>query len=251
MILKIKRQIPNALTIGNLLCGILGIIYALTHIQSDFWLGAYFILIACVFDFLDGFAARFLKVSSNIGKQLDSLADMVSFGVLPGILVYVLLMNILPSHWENVHYFALLIPVFSAYRLAKFNVDERQTVSFIGLPTPANAIFWAGIVLMYGVMTRAMEVFIPTYLILMSIVVFSYLLIAEIEMFSFKFKGFSWKENRVQYLFLMATFLLAITFQQTIHWVVALPIVIVVYISFSIILYWIKKIEESHRIAKF
>ena len=236
--LVLRSQIPNFLTLCNLSCGVLGSVYALEHIDDTFWQSAYFVFLAAVFDFLDGFVARLLKVSSPIGAQLDSLSDLLSFGLLPGLMIYALLSNILPSHLFYLQYFFLLIPIFSSIRLAKFNMDQRQTTHFIGLPTPANALFWSGIALMYGAMARAMEVFIPFYFVLLGLLIFAYLMVAEIEMFAFKFKGFGWKKNRVQYLFIISTVLLFFTMYQTIHWVAALPVIIFLYISFSVILNW-------------
>jgi CDP-diacylglycerol--serine O-phosphatidyltransferase len=137
VVMVIRRLIPNLLTAGNLIGGILAIIFALT---GDLELAPYCILAAALFDFLDGFVARLLKVQSELGKQLDSLADMVTFGVAPGILMLMILNRSLSSinpDYVFLSWFALIIPVFALFRLAKFNLDARQSDSFIGLPTPA------------------------------------------------------------------------------------------------------------------
>ena len=237
----VVQQVPNLVTLANLACGSLGIVYALTHTYENFWNAAYFILLAGIFDFLDGFVARLLKVSSELGKQLDSLSDVVSFGVLPGVLVQVLLFHILPENLEFLKYIFLLIPLMSSYRLARFNLETHGGTHFIGLPTPANAFFWAGVVLMYGGMTRAVEVFIPYPLVILGVIFLSYLLVSDIEMFSLKFKKWHWRANRMQYLFLLMTGLLVFAFERTMHWAVSLPVTIGVYISFSIALHWTKK----------
>jgi len=134
--LKIKSHIPNTITLLNLFSGVMGIIWVL---DGQLLYGAYFVLIAAGFDFLDGFVARLLKVQSEIGKELDSLADVVSFGVLPGIMLFTMVRDQAELPW--LPYLTLIVPMLSAYRLAKFNLDTRQTDRFIGLPTPANALF--------------------------------------------------------------------------------------------------------------
>ena len=189
---KNMRHIPNFITSLNLFTGCVGIYFAF---EGNFLAALLCIMIAAVLDFLDGFAAHLLKAYSEMGKQLDSLADVVSFGVLPGALVFSVL-----STSELHGYFAFvgfLIPVFSALRLAKFNVDERQTSSFLGLPTPAHAIFWGGMIFSFAdVLTQN-----PLFLCAL-VVVFCLLLVSEIPMFSLKIKGFSWRENKTQYIFL-------------------------------------------------
>ena len=134
--MKVLRHLPNALTCGNLLCGCVGIIFTL---QDGAAVSAWFVWAACVFDFLDGFAARALKVNSPIGKELDSLADMVSFGALPAIVMFQMIDTISSNNFFP--YTAFSLAIFSALRLAKFNVDDKQKDSFIGLPVPANALF--------------------------------------------------------------------------------------------------------------
>jgi len=177
--MKLLRHLPNTLTSGNLLCGCLGLIGVFGNYPVE---TAYFIWAACVFDFFDGFAARMLNVSSSIGKELDSLADMVSFGVLPSMAMYHWIDSTSSAGW--LPYVALLIAVFSALRLAKFNVDTRQTDSFIGVPTPANALFLTSLVFLPDSLRSL--VFAPSILVIITIV-FSFLLVVPLELFALKF----------------------------------------------------------------
>ena len=212
-----KRHIPNALTCCNLLCGCLAM-GAACYQMLDYAMG--FIVLGAVFDFFDGFAARLLHVSSPIGKELDSLADVVTFGAAPAAMVVNLLWFVgghIPtsdSGYDWISYCsltALLIAAFSALRLAKFNLDTRQTTSFIGLPTPANALFWGGLAvyltdhLFSLTPTQAMAIY---FALLLLVAVFCGLLVSEIPMFALKFKHFSWKENEVRYLFLLSCIVL-------------------------------------------
>jgi len=190
----ITRHIPNFLTCCNLLCGCIGVVFVLSGKLT--W-GAYFVWISCVFDFFDGFAARILKVTSPIGKELDSLADMVSFGLLPSIVIYKML--VMAHVHEYVTYLAFSIAVFSALRLAIFNIDETQSDSFRGLPTPANALFLTSLPWLTGMMGIA--VYEPWILCVIT-VVSSYLLVSGIPLFALKFKSFSWKDNKMRFTFL-------------------------------------------------
>ena len=141
--MRIKNLIPNIITSMNLLCGVVGVILSLDgHLEGGFCL----MLAAAVCDFFDGFAARLLNATSPVGKELDSLSDVVSFGVLPAIMLYM----VSGDGVRFMKFFPLLLAAFSAYRLAKFNLDERQTTSFIGLPTPANALFWGSLIVGAG-----------------------------------------------------------------------------------------------------
>ena len=191
----------------NLFSGCIAIVYAF---QEAYLTAALFIALAAVFDFLDGFAARLLKAYSAMGKELDSLADLVSFGVAPGVMAYSYIAS-LSTTMDSPAWFAwfgFLIPVFSALRLAKFNLDERQTSSFLGLPTPANALFWAfGIGSSFNFFLS--YTFNPIILVI-GILIFSALLVLEIPMFSLKFKSFQWKGNRLRYYFLMGCIILLI-----------------------------------------
>ncbi len=203
------KNIPNTITSLNLASGCAAAIFA---VQADYKTAAYLILLSAVFDFFDGFAARLLKAYSPIGKELDSLADVVSFGVAPGLMIYSKISETgqLAGYPQWLAWFALLIPVFSALRLAKFNIDERQTGSFLGLPTPANALFWAfGIAFALPGAIRFQ--YLPFFLIL-GVIVFSALLVSEIPMFSLKFKNMSFGENKIQFIFLFCCLLLLIIF---------------------------------------
>ncbi|MCB0819904.1 MAG: CDP-alcohol phosphatidyltransferase family protein [Bacteroidetes bacterium] len=189
----LKRNLPNSITLLNLLSGCLGIHQLLA---GDPLLAPWFIVISGILDFFDGMAARALKVHSPIGKDLDSLADVVSFGVLPGFMAYYLIRlsagydhpALASSGIPEPAWLALLIPALSAYRLAKFNHDVRQSSSFIGMPTPANGFFWAG--LFYG-LTSGIIGDPPAFILPGLTVITALLLVSEIHMFSFKFSGIS------------------------------------------------------------
>ncbi len=184
------------ITAGNLLCGCMSVWLAT---QNAFVYAFLFLLAGAVFDFFDGFAARRLGVSGPLGVQMDSLADDITFGLAPSMMLFCYLRPLMG--WWSV--LALLMAAFSALRLAKFNIDERQTTSFIGLPTPANALFWGGITSMPWAMTAPVDGvnWIPWCLLAVS--VFScYLLVCELPMLSFKFHNLSWQENKFRYLFL-------------------------------------------------
>lgn len=225
---RILKHVPNTLTCLNLASGCAGIVAVL---NDGAWPAAYFVWVACLFDFFDGFAARWLKVTSAIGKELDSLADMVSFGVLPTMLLF----NWLRLETSNpyVPYVAFLIAIFSALRLAKFNIDERQTTSFIGLPTPANALFLTGLPFLPA---AALGVISQPWALVLVIAAFSLLLVAEVELFALKFKNFGWADNQLRFVFLALALLLVVLFQQA-----SLPIIILMYILFSFGKKWLTK----------
>jgi CDP-diacylglycerol--serine O-phosphatidyltransferase len=281
---KMKALIPNLLTAGNLVGGVLAIIFSLTGRLE--W-APYCIFISAFLDFFDGFAARLLKVQSELGKQLDSLADMVTFGVAPGVMVFVLMkfsflhkgcmswppiskngfgpiytgdlkfqcladqssQSMIHScsliDWERVQpfyailpYFALLIPIMSMFRLAKFNLDTRQTDSFIGVPTPANTLFFASLPLILIQLSypqtpwnEMLSDFIlnPLFLII-STIIMSILLVAELPLFALKFKSFGWKGNEIRYIFLTLCVVLLATL-----WWLAIPLIIILYILLSLI----------------
>lgn len=199
-----RKQIPNILTLANLFSGCIAIVMAF---QGNFKAVVLWVAAAALFDFLDGMAARLLKTYSPIGKELDSLADVVSFGVAPATAVFILLRDysLIPVYAESLHlwvpYMAFLIPVFSAYRLAKFNIDDTQTSSFIGLPTPANGLFWIGYC--YGMTRMAAENEIFLYLTLGLIILMSLLMISKIPMFSLKIKKIAFKGNEKQILLII------------------------------------------------
>ena len=214
-----KKHIPNFITCLNLFSGCLATYLAFKGNYTGAFVA---ILLASVFDFLDGFAARLLKAYSPMGKELDSLADMVSFGLAPGAIVFSLLSETGLNEW--LPFLGFLIPVFSGLRLAKFNIDDRQTTSFLGLPVPANAIFWAGLV--YSFSPFLLD---TVWLLLILIGVFSYLLISEIPMFSLKFRNVSWTDNQTQYIFLIGCVAILGYFQTS-----AFSIIIGWYIASSI-----------------
>lgn len=199
----IKKHIPNTITCLNLLSGCMAVYYGF---QQDYATVFALVLLAAVFDFFDGFAARALKAYSPLGKELDSLADMVSFGFAPSVVAFSLLRQ--TSLPEEIAFSAFIIAVFSALRLAKFNIDERQTSSFIGMPTPANAIFWVG-----AGYSFADQLVHNYWIILVLIVVMSGLLVAEIPMFSLKMKSVKWNANQLQYIFLLICIALLATFR--------------------------------------
>lgn len=215
------RHIPNFLTLCNLLCGCLGIVFLL---QGKVIPAAYFVWISCVFDFFDGFTARILHVSTGIGKELDSLADMVSFGLLPAVAVYLMLARTTTN--EFIPYVAFALAAFSALRLAIFNLDETQRDSFKGLPTPANALFITGLPLLPDTITAWIDQ--PVVLIALTIVL-SFLLVSRIELFALKFKNFTWRDNRVRFTFLALAVLLLAFLQLA-----AIPLIILLYVALSL-----------------
>ncbi len=200
----IKNNIPNAITCSNLLSGALACI-ATFHCFDTWWWGLQgyqvafiFIAMAAVFDFFDGLSARLLHASSPLGKELDSLSDSVSFGLAPALIVYNMLLTTYPNSWAP--YSALLIPVFGALRLARFNVDTNQTTTFTGLPIPANAIFWIGFTHFYATHQQS----IPLWIVIALVATFSILMLCNLHMFSLKIHNFSLKENFKQYLLVIA-----------------------------------------------
>lgn len=247
--MNIKKHIPNAITCCNLLCGCIAIVQAM---NGNLVWAAYLVGLAAIFDFFDGFAARLLKVSSPIGKDLDSLADMVTFGVVPGIVMFQMIrlgLNLdkegfsIIDTYRWLTYFPFIIIVFSAIRLAKFNNDTRQSDSFIGLPTPANAIIILSIPLIanwdvsfsYEAYHEHRSLLNPYVLCLMSCIL-SVLLVAELPLFALKFKHFKWKGNEVRFIFLMLCVLMLATLQ-----LVGIPLCIVLYVLMSVINNFITK----------
>ena len=201
--MAIKKHIPNTITCCNLISGCIAIAYAFSgKIEISFtW-----IIIGAVFDFFDGMSARLLKVSSPIGKELDSLADIVTFGVAPSTILFSKLgIMSYPSFIESLRgilpFIAYIMAAFSALRLAKFNLDERQTLGFIGLPTPANALFWGS--LLIGLGKRIDSSPLMCIFIIVGIFITSWLMVSEISMFALKFKEWGWKKNQIKYIFLL------------------------------------------------
>ena len=197
-----KKHIPNTITCCNLISGCTATYYAFL---GDYYTALLFIVIGAVFDFFDGMSARLLHVSSEIGKELDSLADDITFGFAPSAIVFSFL-NSFHIHLPFVPFLAFLIAAFSALRLAKFNLDERQALGFIGLPTPANALFWGALIANLNFHRWLEPYMIPNfwlYVILVLIPISCYLLVSEIPMFALKFKTWGWKGNEVKYIFLL------------------------------------------------
>ena len=194
-----KKHIPNMITCLNLISGCIATYFAF---QSDYSMALLFIVIGAVFDFFDGMTARLLHVSSPIGKELDSLADDITFGFAPSAIVFSFLCSF-HIHLPFIPFLAFIMAAFSALRLAKFNLDERQALGFIGLPTPANALFWGSLIV--GLESypyfEGME-----WIILVSTFISCWLLVAEIPMFALKFKTWGWKGNEIKYIFLLTCY---------------------------------------------
>ena len=198
-----KKHIPNMITCCNLISGCIATYYAF---QGHYDMALLFIVVGAVFDFFDGMSARLLHVSSPIGKELDSLADDITFGFAPSAIIFSFLCSF-HIHLPFVPYLAFIIAAFSALRLAKFNLDERQSLGFIGLPTPANALFWGALIWRLDFQTWFEPYAIPDYwlYILLGLIPIScYLLVSEIPMFALKFKTWGWKGNEVKYLFILS-----------------------------------------------
>ena len=216
-----KRHIPNIITLCNLLCGCIAVVYAA---GGNVYVAGGWVLLGIFFDFFDGFFARLLKVKSEIGLQLDSLADMVTSGVVPGIAMYQMLQ--LSDMMEGANTWVVYLPyagffitLASAYRLANFNIDTRQTTGFIGLPTPANTLFIISLAVLHS-----------TWVLFVITIISSYLLNANLPLFALKFKDYSFKNNAVKYIFLAISVLLIAILK-----VIAVPIIILLYILLSLI----------------
>lgn len=209
----ITRQIPNTITCCNLVSGCIAVSYAFDGLYAASFL---FIVIGAVFDFFDGMSARLLGVSSPIGKELDSLADCITFGLAPSAIIYTFLatqpwLELVPVVGRYVPYTAFVMGAFSALRLAKFNLDERQTASFIGMPTPANALFWASLVVGSEAWLSSSPWTVAGVVAL--VLVCSWLLVAEIPMFALKFKHWGWRGNELKYVFVITSAILLAVFR--------------------------------------
>ena len=226
---RVKKHLPNAITCANLFSGCIGIVFAF---QGNLIVAAYAIFLSSIFDFFDGLASRVLNSYSFIGKDLDSLADMVSFGVLPSVIMYELFLQAPQlngiSHLLN--FVAFLLPVFSALRLAKFNNDTRQSDSFIGLPTPANAILIASLPLIVQQYDALAHYILNPYLLTVLVLIMCTLLVSEIPLMSLKFKNRDFNKNIFRYLLLLFSAILILFFKF-----VAVPVVIFIYITLSLI----------------
>ena len=232
----IKKNIPNLITLGNLICGLFAIIFAF---QGNLTTASLCIFLGALMDFLDGFAARILKVSGKLGKQLDSIVDMVTFGVAPGFILFHFMFylqnNIILRHsMQNNSFFpaalALLIPIFSAYRLAKFNIDERQIHSFIGLPTPALAIFIAAIP---HIDFNRFPMFADIQLLTILAILMPLLLIIEMPLFTLKFNTEEHMQSKVNLLrisLILSSLILFFVFKFA-----AIPFIVILYLILSIL----------------
>jgi len=227
--MNIKRHIPNIITLLNLFCGCIAAVFAFSQ---EFELAFGFVCLGIFLDFFDGFFARLFKVSGALGLQLDSLADMVTSGVVPGLVMYELMKS--GSGWNSpmVPFLGFIITLGSCYRLAKFNIDTRQTDSFIGLPTPANALFILSLPLVKATSTSfILDEILTDHGILLAISIFSaYILNAEIPLFSLKIKNFTFADNKIQIIFLAIALMMLLTLQY-----LALPVIIITYVFLSVI----------------
>ena len=220
-----RKLIPNLLTISNLICGCIALYFTF---HNNLVFAAYLIGLSALFDFMDGAVARLLNVSGPMGRELDSLADMVSFGVVPGSVVFHLLEA---STMSSYSFIALIIPVLSAYRLAKFNIDERQTDGFIGLNTPANTLFFISFPLISHFQPDHFLnswIAIPELLILLTVIM-SIAMVSEIPLFAFKFKNLSFSDNKLRFLFIGMAIVLLVLFQFA-----AIPLLVLLYLFMSI-----------------
>ena len=222
--MSIKKHIPNTITCCNLISGCIATYWAFC---GNYEMALLFIIIGAVFDFFDGMSARLLGVSSPIGKELDSLADDITFGFAPSAIIFSYLCTF-HIHLLFVPFLAFVMAAFSALRLAKFNLDERQALGFIGLPTPANALFWGALIVGAGDWISTLP-YAP-YLILLGTFISCYLLIAEIPMFALKFKHWGWKGNEIKYIFLLSCIPLLLLLRVS-----GIAIIIAWYILLSII----------------
>ena len=239
-----RSYIPNFLTLLNLFSGCVATVFA---VLNQLEMAAIFVFIGIFFDFFDGLAARALNVQSEIGVQLDSLADMVTSGVVPGIVMFQLLDMSQASGWSEgqlagmpwlgadvapIAFFGFIITLASAYRLAKFNVDENQVSSFVGLPTPANTLLILSLplILLYHHNDVLNNIILNQWFLLGLTLVSAYLLNSRIELFALKFGNWSFKDNAVRYLFLVASLVLLITLRF-----LAIPVIVLLYMLLSLI----------------
>lgn len=235
-----KRHIPNTITSLNLVSGCIAAYFAALGQLNE---ALAFMVIGLIFDFFDGFTARLLGVSSPIGKELDSLADVVTFGVTPALMIFQVLLTIVPCNpsvpfcpGRFLPYIAFAVAAFSAIRLAKFNLDTRQSHSFIGLPTPANALFWAGLTtflneaLLPGSFARILSV-----VMLLLVYLSCWIMVSEVPMFALKFKNFSWKDNKVRFGFLLLAALVVAGGVVFAAINLALSLIIVLYVLISLV----------------
>tara|TARA_B100001059_G_scaffold220096_1_gene241765 strand:+ start:55 stop:795 length:741 start_codon:yes stop_codon:yes gene_type:complete len=242
-----KKQIPNLITVLNLLCGCLAILFV---VSGDLVISSFLVIAGMFFDFFDGLVARLLHVQSKLGVQLDSLADMVSFGVVPGLMMFQLLnKSLMPQELRTgfeatetlkgfepgmsfIPFIGMLIIIASAYRLAKFNIDTRQSDNFIGLPTPANTLLIISLPLIFQYQYSPFleQVIFNHWFLIALTIVSSLLLNAEIKLFSLKFKSWDFNANQVRYIFLALSVAAIIALKF-----IAIPFIIIIYIVVSLL----------------
>lgn len=237
--MNLKKHIPNILTMLNLLCGCIAITNAISYELVN---SAYCVMICAILDYLDGVSAKLLNSFSELGKQLDSLADMVSFGIVPSIIMFQLIRYPQGSDYTVGEYTSMLaichflsftaftIAICSAIRLGKFNINNNQSMSFIGLPTPANALLLSSLPVFTENNTFGINNFILSpYFLMPTTILFSYLLLSNINLFNLKFVNFQWNENKIRYIFLALSAILVVFFKFS-----ALPLIIILYILLSL-----------------
>jgi CDP-diacylglycerol--serine O-phosphatidyltransferase len=242
-----KKHIPQFITMLNILCGCIATVFAVLNMLE---LAALFVFLGIVFDFFDGLAARLLDVQSELGIQLDSLADLITSGLVPGIVMFQLLAMSQTGGWNLdlsgtsetltwtgfkisfLPFFGFLITLASAYRLAKFNIDENQATSFIGLPTPANALFILSLplILLYQGNDYLNQIILNPWFLIIITVLSSYLLNSRIELFALKFKNWSFKDNALRYIFVIVSLVLLLTMKF-----LAVPAIVFFYIVSSLV----------------
>ncbi len=243
-----KRHIPNLITLLNVFCGCVATVFA---VLNQLELAALFVFLGIIFDFFDGFAARILDVKSEIGLQLDSLADMITSGLVPGIVMFQLLVMSMSGGWNIdfspefsgtmvwsafkvslLPFTGFLITMASAYRLAKFNIDENQASSFIGLPTPANALLILSLplILLHHSIDGLNDIILNQWFLIGMTILSAFLLNSKIELFALKFENWSFKDNALRYIFIIVSLVLLVTMQY-----LAVPVIIAFYILSSLI----------------
>ena len=236
--MSVKKYIPNAITLLNLLSGVIAVFYA---VFGQLELAGLFVVIGIGFDFFDGFAARLLDVQGELGKQLDSLADLITSGVVPGIVLFQLILRATsntpietvfqPDTFEFLPFLGLMVTLASAYRLAVFNIDTNQTDSFVGLPTPANTLFIVSLpwIILYSNQSVFVDLLHNAYVLIGIVLISSYMLNTKIPLFALKFKNYSWADNKTKFIFLGISLVLILS----LHFV-AIPLVILLYVLLSV-----------------
>ncbi|NNF19344.1 MAG: phosphatidylserine synthase [Flavobacteriaceae bacterium] len=238
-----KKHIPNFITLLNVLSGCIAVVFA---VRNEMELAALFVFLGIFFDYFDGMAARLLNVKSEVGLQLDSLADMITSGLVPGIVMFQLLSMSVTGGWNHTgmlggseDLFASLLPfagflitMASAYRLAKFNIDENQVSSFVGVPTPANALLILSLplILIYHANDYLNGIILNTWFLLGMTLLSSYLLNSSLNLFALKFENWSFRDNALRYIFIVVSFVLLLTLKF-----LAIPAILVFYLAASII----------------